>query len=92
MRSRRPRKAIGPGDAWREAQRTAKIRKQQDDERQRHQSVMTDLALRRQKTMLQSDPERRSIELARINAKQFDENYRYQSKMESLTSRIFRKT
>ncbi|WP_375276299.1 hypothetical protein [Methylorubrum thiocyanatum] len=53
---------------------------------------MTDLALRRQKAMLQSDPERRAIELARINAKQFDENYRHRSKMDSLTSRIFRKT
>lgn len=88
----KPRKPIRAGDAWKETQRTAKIRKQKDDERQRHQSAMTELGLRRQKAMLQTDPVRRSIELSRIANKQFDENYRHQSKMELLTSRIFKKT
>lgn len=91
MRSRKPRNVVRPGDAWKESQRTAKIRKQQDDERQRHRSAVTDLSLRRQKAMLQNDPEKRAIELARINQKQFDENYRHRAKMEALSTRILRK-
>lgn len=85
------RKPVRAGDAWKETQRTAKIRKQKDDERQRHQFAMNELALCRQKAMLQDDPIRRSIELSRIANKQFDENYRHQSKMEILTSRIFKR-
>lgn len=91
MRSRKPRNVVRPGDAWKELQRTAKIRKQQDDERHRHRSAVTDLSLRRQKAMLQPDPQKLEIELARINQKQLDEDHRHRAKMETLTTRILRK-
>jgi hypothetical protein len=88
----KPRKPLRVGSAWKETQRTAKIRKQKEDERQRHQSAMNDLSLRRQKALLQADSARRTIELSRIVNKQVAENYRHRSKMETLNSRLFNKT
>ena len=90
MKPRKPRKTR-PGDAWKEIQRAADIRRQKDDERNRHSSMMNDLGLRRSKAALTKDDEKRSIELARISLKEFDERRRHQAKMDSLTRKFFRK-
>ncbi|MBP2498177.1 uncharacterized protein with WD repeat [Methylobacterium sp. PvP062] len=91
MKPRKPKK-IKPGSASKEIERTAKIRRQKDDERERHNSAMRQLSLRRQKTILQRDPVRRSIDLAMIVQKEIDERRRHKLKMDTLTERIFRKT
>lgn len=85
------RKPIKPGSALREMQRTGKLRRQQDDERQRHRAAMYDLTLRRQQAVLRDDTQSRAIELQRIIAKEFEERRRHEVKMDALQSRISRR-
>jgi hypothetical protein len=91
MTTRKPKRSR-PGDALKEMQRTAKIRQQQDTERQRHRSAMVDLNLRRELARRKKDPEVQAIDLQRISHKEIDETRRHQSKMESLQNSIFRKS
>jgi hypothetical protein len=90
MTTKKPRKSR-PGDAWKEMQRAADIRRQKDDERARHTSAISDLRLRRAKAVLMNNSDKRAIELERIHLKEFDEHRRHQAKMDALTKRIFRK-
>jgi hypothetical protein len=91
MTTKKPRKSR-PGDAWKEMQRAADIRRQKDDERARHTSAMSDLRLRRAKAVLMKNDEKRGVEVERIRLKEFDEHRRHQAKMDSLTRRIFKKS
>ncbi|MDH6234931.1 hypothetical protein M2281_005552 [Mesorhizobium soli] len=91
MKPRKPRKPIGPGDAYGEIQRTATVRQQQAEERDRHRSALSGFLLQRQKAALHKDPSERSIELARISQKETDEYKRHRSKMAALNSRIHKK-
>jgi len=86
------RKPLAPGDTMKEMQRTAKIRKQIEDERQRHRAALADFSRQRQKATLRESPAEISIELARISAKEIDENRRHRAKIQTLQSRIYKKS
>ena len=89
-RIKKPR-TVRPGQAVKEIERTAKLRQQIEDERERHRSAMSDLTLRRELANRKKDIEAQAIELRRIMLKEIDEGRRHRSKINSLQTRIFKK-
>lgn len=83
------RKPVGAGDAYREMQRTAKVRAQMDRERARHRAATHDLALRRQEAQAKDGPTL-GVELARVAAALARESRRHRDKMADLRARITR--
>lgn len=81
-------RTIRPGDAWREIERTGRLRGQIEDERARHRIANQKLAARRSAAALRKDPERRAAEMALITAAAAEEDRRHKAKISDLTSKI----